>query len=547
MQGSELPALDVAYRDDESVLRGASTEDFSGHAAPASWRAGRGALAMAWLGFPTAIFWMVVPATLTLAVGTTSVLIGLAVSAALVALGAYFVIPWATSTGLPVSTFSRRMFGYFGAACATLVLAATGIYFAAFEGSVIGVGFHQYFGGPSLNLWYLVVVLITAPLVIGGVRVWLDRLNGVLLPLYLLGLVGSIVWAIAEYGYHGGWATFKPAHALNTHGPAWIFVLSAYIAQPTLLFAWEYARLGRQEDVEINRRITFGLPFWLATFFVNGVIGIFLVQTIPHQGELSEVSVVLALVALMGLAGVAFIWVTQTRINTANFYVASTNLQSFSARVLKFELPRAVWVILAGAIVYALMLANLFSFLLEALRYQGAFVTSWLTILVAHVVIARLQGEDPRSIEFRPGRLPQINLVGFIPWVVASGIGVWLLTAESVWSDTWALPIDAGVALVLYLGARLIARPSWEMMARPNDPRTAVEDPWSARIRCGQCGHHYLAAETDRDPSREQQPICAACAATSIRLYGAAYREARAFRKQSPSPPGADRPLDPVA
>jgi hypothetical protein len=545
MSVSELPALDIAYRDDESVLRGATTEDFSGHAAPASWRAGRGALAMAWLGFPTAIFWMVVPATLTLAVGTKSVLIGLAVSAVLVALGGYFVIPWATATGLPVSVFSRRMFGYFGAACATLVLAATGVYFAAFEGSVIGVAFHQYFGGLSLNLWYLVVVLIAAPLVIGGVRVWLDRLNGVLLPLYLLGLIGAIVWAIAEYSYHGGWFTFKPAHALNTHGPAWIFVLSAYIAQPTLLFAWEYARLGRQEDVAVNRRVTFGLPFWLATFFVNGVIGIFLVNTIPHKGELSEVSLVLALVALMGLAGVAFIWVTQTRINTANFYVASTNLQAFTARILKFELPRAVWVILAGAMVYALMLADLFSFLLEALRYQGAFVTGWLTILVAHTVIARRQGEDPRMVEFRPGRLPQINPVGFIPWIVAGGLGVGLLATETVWSDTWALPIDGGVALVLYLGARLIAQPGWERMTRPNDPRKAVEDPWSARIRCAQCGHHYLATEMDRDPGNGQQPICAACAAKSVRFYGGAYREARALRGGSPA--DADRPLDSVA
>jgi hypothetical protein len=274
------------------------------------------------------------------------------------------------------------------------------------------------------------------------------------------------------------------------------------------------------------------------------VVGIFLVQTIPHQGELSEVSVVLALVALMGLAGVAFIWVTQTRINTANFYVASTNLQSFSARILKFELPRAVWVILAGAIVYALMLANLFSFLLEALRYQGAFVTGWLTILVAHVIIARRQGEDPRSVEFRPGRLPQVNLVGFIPWLIASGLGVGLLAQETPWVDTWALPIDAGVALVLYLLARAIARPSWETMARPNDPRQTVEDPWSARIRCAQCGAHYLAAEIDRDPSNEQQPICAACAATSLRLYGAAHREARAFRGQTAS---VERPFDPVA
>lgn len=532
MSVSELPALDIAYHDDQSVLRDAATEDFSGHAAPASWRAPSGSLGMAWLGFPTAIFWMFLPAALTFAVGTQAVLIGLAVSAVLVALGAYFVIPWATATGLPVSAFSRRMFGYFGAACATLVLAATGLYFAAFEGSVIGVAFHQYFGGLSLNLWYLVVVLIAAPLVIGGVRVWLDRLNSVLLPLYLIGLIGAIVWAITEYGYHSGWFSFKPPHPLNTHGPAWIFVLSTYIAQPTLLFAWEYARLGRSQDIKLNRRITFGLPFWLFTFFINGLVGIFLVHTIREPTTSPEIALVLGLVSLMGLAGVGFIWVTQTRINTANFYVASTNLQAFAARILKFELPRAVWVILAGAIVYALMLANLFSFLLEALRYQGAFVTSWLVILVAHVIIARRQGEDPRMVEFRPGRLPQINPVGFIPWVIAGGLGVALLAQETPWAETWSLPIDACTALLLYLAARLIARPSWERLARPNDPREAVEDPWSARIRCASCHRHYLAAETDRDPSNGHQPICAACAAKSLRLYRAAFREARATRSQ---------------
>jgi hypothetical protein len=232
----------------------------------------------------------------------------------------------------------------------------------------------------------------------------------------------------------------------------------------------------------------------------------------------------------MGLAGVAFIWVTQTRINTANFYVASTNLQSFTARVFKLELPRAVWVVLAGAMVYALMLADLFSFLLEALRYQGAFVTGWLVILVAHTVIARRSGEDPRQIEFRPGRLPQINLVGFVPWVVGGTVGVVLLAGETAFANTWALPIDAGIALVLFLLARALAKPSWETMARPHDPRAEVDDPWSARIRCGACGHLYLAAEIDRDPSEGQRPVCAVCATTSTRLYHAAHLEARAHR-----------------
>ena len=76
---------------------------------------------MAWLGFPTAIFWMVSPPGSPSPWGPGPGLIGLLVSAVLVAAGAYVVIPWATATGLPVSVFSRRLFGYFGAAFATLV------------------------------------------------------------------------------------------------------------------------------------------------------------------------------------------------------------------------------------------------------------------------------------------------------------------------------------------------------------------------------------------------------------------------------------------
>ena len=154
-------------------------------------------------------------------------------------------------------------------------------------------------------------------------------------------------------------------------------------------------------------------------------------------------------------------------------------------------------------------------------------------ILVAHAVIARRSGEDPSQIEFRPGRLPQINLVGFLPWVIGGTVGVVLLAGETAFANTWALPIDAGIALVLFLGARAIAPKSWETMARPHDPRTEVEDPWSARIRCGACGHLYLAAETDRDPSQGQRPVCAVCATTSTRLYHAAHLEARAHSGSS--------------
>jgi hypothetical protein len=45
-------------------------------------------------------------------------------------------------------------------------------------------------------------------------------------------------------------------------------------------------------------------------------------------------------------------------------------------------------------------------------------------------------------------------------------------------------------------------------------------------VRCHRCDKHYLARETDRDPSADHQAICAACA-TGPAFYAAARNEAR--------------------
>lgn len=63
--------------------------------------------------------------------------------------------------------------------------------------------------------------------------------------------------------------------------------------------------------------------------------------TIPTDGTLSEVSGVLGIVALMGLTGLVFVWVSQTRINTTNFYLSVTNLESFLSRFSQIRLSAA--------------------------------------------------------------------------------------------------------------------------------------------------------------------------------------------------------------
>lgn len=90
---------------------------------------------------------------------------------------------------------SRRLFGYFGAALAPLIFAATAIYYAVFEGSVVAVALQHYFGGMAIQCWYLIIVAYSIPLVFGGIRVWLDKFNGVLLPFYIVGLAAALIWA----------------------------------------------------------------------------------------------------------------------------------------------------------------------------------------------------------------------------------------------------------------------------------------------------------------------------------------------------------------
>jgi hypothetical protein len=529
-----VPDLDVRYSDDPQVVKEAATEDYSLHVVPDTWRSSRGSLAMAWFALFSAMFWLVVSATIALAVGTVNTLIGIGLSVVVYGVINRIIVKHALRSGQTVALFSRSMFGYAGAAVATLIFGATAVYYATFEGSVIAIAFESYFGGLSLELWYLVVVLYSVPLVFGGVQVWLDKFNGVLLPFYILGLIVAVVWAIAEFGYSGAWFSAKPDSMEGISGPGWWFAFTAYMGVwIMMMYTWDYARFGREEDLDFHRTFSFGWVFYVGTLLVNGVIGIFLAQTIPTEGPLSEISVVLGIVSLMGLAGVALIWVSQTRINTANFYLASTNLQSFFARTFKLHLPRTVWAVIVGAIVYLIMLTNVFSFILEALRYQGVFVVAWVAIALTHIGSSKVKQLVGEEAEFRPGRVPMFNPGGLLAWFGSSAVGIVLIEAGGAFGATWSAPITAVLAAASYALVLTAARRGWFVMDRPHDPRQEVDDVWQARIPCHDCGKAYLAVEMDRDPTHGHRAICAACASESAGFYRAAHEEAKRARAGS--------------
>jgi purine-cytosine permease-like protein len=532
---TDIPPIRASYEDDPQVVKEAATEDYSLHVVPSTWRSSRGSLSMAWYSMYSAMFWLVIAGTIALAVGTVNTIIGIVLAVIFFGVINHVITGYATETGQTVALFSRSIFGYVGAALATLIFAATAIYYGVFEGSVIAIALHEYFGGLSLNLWYLVVVLYSVPLVFGGVQVWLDRFNGVLLPFYCIGLIAAVVWAIAEFGYSGRWLSYKPESMAAISGPGWLFAFTAYMGVSIMMmFTWDFARFGRREDRAFHGAVTFGPFFYTMTLLVNGVIGIFLAHTIKTQGALSEISVVLGLVSMMGLAGVALIWVSQTRINTANFYLASSNLQSFFARAFKIHMPRTTWAVIAGAIVYAIMLTNVFSFILDALRYQGVFIVAWVGIALTHILSARVKAIVPEP-EFRPGRVPLVNPGGLLAWFVSAAVGITLIEAAGAWGATWSAPITFVLSAAIYGLSLTVARRSWFVLERPYDPRDEVDDVWAARVTCAQCEKRYVAVEMDRDPENGHQPICAACASESPTFYRHARRESQQAAGREPA------------
>lgn len=312
-------------------------------------------------------------------------------------------------------------------------------------------------------------------------------------------------------------------------GPGWWWAFTVYMGDWVLMMAtWDFARFARttRRDTRVNGWFTFGPGFYVFTILVNGVIGIFIALTIPTEGPLSEISGVVGIVQLMGIWGVLFVWVSQTRINTANFYLATTNLENVSAKVFKLKLPRIAWALIVGAIVYVIMLSDVFTYILAALRYQSVFCVSWTACALVFLARTWKRRRDTGP-EWRPGRVRAVNWRSFTAWAVGTGVGIVMLSVDeqNAWTATWALP-SAFVVAALGEWVALATGSEVAELGRPYDPRTEVDDVWEARVRCHRCTKAYVALEMDRDPSAGHQPICAACAQASATFLKAARREA---------------------
>lgn len=448
-----------------SILKNQSdSADYSVAAVPDTHRMSKTSLTMAWWGICSAMFWLVVSATLAMNFGTANAIIGLVLSVITYAVINGILSRYAIKTGLSVALFSRVLFGHTGATLATLIFFATATYYSVFEGSVIAIAIHQYFSSLTLSQAYLLVVLYSVPLIFGRVQNWMDKLNGALLPFYLMGLVALVVMTVGEYGYSSAWLQMGPVDGPVQNG--WWNCFSYFMGVWILMmYTWDYARFGRKEDAKYHSRFNFGVPFYTFTFLINGLVGIFLAGTIPTPGGVTEVSVVMAIIELMGIWGLIFVWISQTRINSANFYMAATNMQAFFGRLGLAKVPYVAWAIAVGALVYTLMRLNVFDYILQALAYQSIFVVAWVAIALAHIFSPRYHTLFQGKIEYALDRVSAFNPCGLGAWFFAAGLGILLLNCNNPTLATFSAPIAFLSAFGAYWLLLNCARRSWFLRA----------------------------------------------------------------------------------
>ncbi|WP_206037760.1 permease [Rhodococcus sp. HNM0569] len=418
-----MPALPVQHSD-------AADENFSATRVPHTARLGRWQVTMSYWSLLSAMVWLFYGALAASLYGTRDAIGAIVLSVVVYSLINVFTTRLGTRLGLNSTLLTKTVFGRRGATLTALLLAATTLYYALFESSTLAVAFEAYFGFGDLRVWYAVVVVAMMPLMLGSVQTWMGKLNAILLPFYVLGLIAALIAAYVKFGGDAAWLDF--AGVVPDEGralPGWllgaVLYMGIFVNMPNTV---DFARFGKIEDERFHENVTFGWVFYLGLFVVNGIAGIYLVQTVLPAEPASEHGVVQAVLACLGFWGLLFIVISQTRVNSVNYYLSTTNFERILSSFSQVRLPRVFWVSAVSVVVFLLMLTDVFSYLQTALNWQGVLVVGWVGVVLTHFALATVDRRD--GPETDDSRLPAVGW-GLAAWLIPSAVGIWLLESGS--------------------------------------------------------------------------------------------------------------------
>ncbi|MEE3955995.1 hypothetical protein [Peribacillus frigoritolerans] len=420
---SEIPQYRIGSKTAEK-------EDYALSPVPATWRYSWSSLIFSMLGGGTAAVFLALPAQLAGEFGLINVLLGMFVAMVIQTLLNYTLVKTASRTGLGSAFMSRGLaLGFAGSAWTQIVYGASWLIFFATEGQILGDSLTAAFGIPH---WvsYCFVGAAFIPLVLYGIG-FMARFQKWTFYVYILGMI-ALLWQVFTTPHIGSIiANEISSSQTNIGGIPLLGVIAAYIGLigNVALGHADISRLAATDKSLLkggkNGALWLSLiPYSLGAYIVFGCFGLlfWLVTRDTNPGS--------NFVKLLGIIGLLLIIVTQLRINLLNAYSGSIALSNFFSR-FKFIPGRSTWAIVMVVVGTIMMFGDILGNLGQVLTFLGVFLTSWLGVILADLLINRkLFGFGPnhgRFIEYRRALVKNWNYVGIVPLIGSTIIGSILL------------------------------------------------------------------------------------------------------------------------
>lgn len=491
--------------DDPRVISDQEHEDYTDHVVPLTARQSRGAVLGGWWSIASAMAFLYYGALAASLAGTQQALIGLGLVIVTYSLLGAFVSNASIPRGLNSMLLTREIFGVRGAALTPLICGLGALYYAVFESSVMAAALQAYFRVFDIRVWYALVIIGMLPLMLGGMQTWLNKLNNATLPIYVCGVAAAVIVAGVRFRWSGDWFTTTPDVAESGSVPGWLTTFVLFMGIWLLVpDTPEFARFGRPQDKRFHAHVTFGWAFYLLAFGFNGLAGILIVALAAPNTTIAESAITTGIVASLGLLGLIVVIVSQVRINSANFYVASVCLERVVSHFSARNLPRRLWVILLAIVTFLLMFTNVFGYITTALAWQGIVTVAWVGIVVVHLLVVT------PTPEVRASRLPPVAR-GLAVWIASAAIGLAAMEFGSGAVSALAPLISLVASVILYLTQVPAQRRRHATATAGPDLRDAAGDLWETRTRCASCELHYTTYEMDAPSAQPESPLCLEC------------------------------------
>ena len=421
-------------------------------------------------------------------------------------------------TGIPIAYYSARYsidmdlltrgagFGYLGSTLTSLIYASFTFIYFSLEGSIMAQALTLYLHLP-LAVSYLIAALLIIPLVVYGMT-FLNKLQTWTQPLWFLLLLGPIVAILVrDPGAFAAWTQFKGKSPTAGFDPL-LFGLALGVVLSLIAQIGEqvdYLRFMPDKTGENAIRwwvaVMLAGPGWVLLGAVKQLIGSFLASWIaPAAGLVKATEPIEMSVRGFGqifgnpfialTLAVAFVFLSQLKINVTNAYSGSLSWSNFFARVFHTHPGRVVWVFLNVGIALTLMEFGVFGFLNMVLGFYSNVAVAWIGAVAADLVIVKpLLHIGPAHVEFKRAHLHNVNPVGFGAMVIASAVSIAaFFNVFGPWLQAFSPILSLAVAFALVPLLAVLTRGRY-YLARPTSNGNLQS------TTCVACGHDYEHAD----------------------------------------------------